>query len=72
VLTRALASTHPGTCGFNEAEPNLGPWQCLGGTQGDLHEGGLVTKQGCPNTSCSYSGVPVGNADKGGVLCCAD
>jgi len=72
VLTRALASTHPGTCGFNEAEPNLGPWQCLGGTQGDLHEGALVTKQGCSNTSCSYGGTPVGNADKGGVLCCAD
>lgn len=72
VLTRALASTHPGTCGFNEAEPNLGPWQCLGGTQGDLHEGALVTKQGCTNTSCSYGGAPVGNADKGGVLCCAD
>jgi hypothetical protein len=72
VLTRALASTRPGTCGFNEAEPTLGPWQCLGGVQGDLHEGALVTKQGCPNTSCSYSGTPVGNADKGGVLCCRD
>jgi hypothetical protein len=72
VLTRALASTRPGTCGFNEAEPTLGPWQCLGGVQGDLHEGALVTKQGCPNTSCSYSGAPVGNADKGGVLCCRD
>jgi hypothetical protein len=72
VLTRALASTRPGTCGFNEAEPNLGPWQCLDGTQGDLHEGALVTKQGCPNTGCSYDGNPVGNADKGGVLCCRD
>lgn len=72
VLTRALASTRAGTCGFNEAEPNLGPWQCLGGTQGDLHEGALVTKQGCPNTSCSYDGNAVGNADKGGVLCCRD
>lgn len=72
VLTRALASTRAGTCGFNEAEPNLGPWQCLGGAQGDLHEGAIVTKQGCPNTGCSYDGNPVGNADKGGVLCCRD
>lgn len=72
VLTRALASTRPGTCGFNEAEPNLGPWQCMGGTQGDLHEGALVTKMGCPNGSCSYDGAQVGNSDKGGVLCCLD
>ena len=72
VLTRALASTQAGRCGFNEAEPGLGPWQCLGGAQGDLHEGGIVTKQGCPNTSCSYDGRAVGNADKGGVLCCRD
>lgn len=72
VLTRALASTQSGTCGFNEAEPNLGPWQCLGGAQGDLHEGAIVTKHGCPNDSCSYDGHAVGNADKGGVLCCRD
>ena len=72
VLTRALASTQAGTCGFNEAEPNLGPWQCLGPTGGDLHEGALVTKRGCPNTSCQYDGQPVGNSDKGGVLCCRD
>lgn len=72
VLTRALASTQAGTCGFNEAEPHLGPWQCLGGVQGDLHEGAIVTKQGCPNGSCTYDGQPVGNADKGGVLCCRD
>lgn len=72
VLTRALASTRAGTCGFNEAEPNLGPWQCVGGAQGDLHEGAIVTKQGCPSGSCSYDGNPVGNADKGGVLCCRD
>ncbi|MFO0593902.1 MAG: carboxypeptidase-like regulatory domain-containing protein [Myxococcaceae bacterium] len=72
VLTRALASTQAGTCGFNEAEPSLGPWQCLGGTGGDLHEGALVTKRGCPNTSCQYDGQPIGNADKGGVLCCRD
>lgn len=72
VLTRALASTQSGTCGFNEAEPNLGPWQCIGGAQGDLHESAIVTKHGCPNDSCSYDGHSVGNADKGGVLCCRD
>lgn len=72
VLTRALASTHAGTCGFNEAEPSLGPWQCMGGAQGDLHEGAIVTKQGCPGNACQYDGRPVGNADKGGVLCCRD
>lgn len=72
VLTRALASTQAGTCGFNEAEPNLGPWQCLGNMASHLSEGAIVTKIGCPNTSCVYSGQPVGNADKGGVLCCRD
>lgn len=72
VLTRALASTQPGTCGFNEAEPSLGPWQCLGGVGADLHEGALVTKHGCAGRSCSFDGAPVGNSDKGGVLCCRD
>lgn len=72
VLTRALASTQSGSCGFNEAEPHLGPWQCVGGAQGDLHEGAIVTKHGCSNDSCSYDGHAVGNADKGGVLCCRD
>ncbi len=71
-LDRALASMHPDTCGFNEAEPNLGPWQCVGGTDSHLREGALVTKIGCPNQSCMYDGRPVGNSDKGGVLCCRD
>ncbi|MBL8924211.1 MAG: hypothetical protein JNJ54_35485 [Myxococcaceae bacterium] len=72
VLTRALASTQQGTCGFNEAEPNLGPWQCLGNMMSHLAEGTVVTKVGCPNNSCMYDGRAVGNADKGGVLCCRD
>ena len=71
-LDRALASMTSGTCGFNEAEPLLGPWRCLGGADSHLHEGGLVAKDGCPGGSCSYDGNPVGNADKGGVLCCRD
>jgi hypothetical protein len=71
-LNRALASTQANSCGYNEAEPNLGPWQCMGGTDSHLHEGSLVTKNGCPGTSCQYDGNPVGNADKGGVLCCKD
>ena len=71
-LDRALASTRAGSCGYNEAEPSLGPWQCAGGAGADLHEGALVTKHGCPNRSCSYSGQPIGDADKGGVLCCRD
>jgi hypothetical protein len=71
-LNRALASTQPNSCGYNEASPGLGPWECLGGADSHLHEGALVTKKGCPNTSCSYSGTPVGSSDKGGVLCCRD
>lgn len=71
-LNRALASTQAGSCGFNEAEPTLGPWQCVGGPQSHLAEGEVVTKQGCPNASCLFSGAPIGNADKGGVLCCRD
>ncbi|MBI5494732.1 MAG: hypothetical protein HY904_06855 [Deltaproteobacteria bacterium] len=71
-LTRALASTQANSCGYNEAEPNLGPWQCQGDATSHLHEGAIVTKKGCPNNSCSYSGNPVGNSDKGGVLCCRD
>lgn len=71
-LDRVLASTQANTCGFNEAEPDLGPWQCLGGSDSHLMEGGLVTKVGCPSTSCNYDGHPVGNSDKGGVLCCRD
>jgi hypothetical protein len=72
-LDRALASTAPGTCGFNEAMPPLGPWQCPSTVaRSDLHEGAVVTKDGCPNASCSYNGAPIGNSDKGGVLCCHD
>ncbi len=72
VLDHALASVTAGSCGFNEAEPGLGPWQCIGGTDSHLHEGAVVTKKGCPNNSCSYDGNPIGNSDKGGVLCCRD
>jgi hypothetical protein len=71
-LDRVLASTQPNTCGFNEAEPNLGPWQCLGGQDSHLNEGKLVTKKGCKGNSCQYDGYPVGSSDKGGVLCCRD
>jgi hypothetical protein len=72
VLTRALASMQANSCGYNEAEPNLGPWECKGGSDSHYHEGALVTKKGCPNDSCSYDGHPVGSSDKGGVLCCRD
>jgi len=71
-LDRALASTQPDKCGFNEAEPPLGPWQCVGGAGSDLHEGKNVTKKGCPGRSCSYDGQAVGSADRGGVICCRD
>jgi hypothetical protein len=73
VLTRALASTQAGTCGFNEAEPPLGPWECMTAmSRGDLHEGAIVTKKACVGNSCSYNGSPIGPSDKGGVLCCVD
>jgi hypothetical protein len=72
VLTRALASTHANSCGFNEAEPTLGPWQCLGTADSHLREGALVSKAGCPALSCSAGGQTIGNSDKGGVLCCRD
>lgn len=72
VLTRALASMKAGSCGYNEAEPGLGPWQCLGAAGSDIHEGGLVTKSGCPGSSCTWEGSPTGNWDRGGVLCCKD
>jgi len=71
-LNRVLASMHAGTCGFNEAEPPLGPWLCVGGDDSHLHEGSLVKKNGCPSVSCSYDGNPVDNSGKGGVLCCID
>jgi hypothetical protein len=72
VLNRALASMNPNSCGYNEAEPTCGPWQCNGGSDSHYHEGELVTKNGCPGTSCSFDGNPIGNSDKGGVLCCRD
>jgi hypothetical protein len=72
VLNKVLASMNAGTCGYNEAEPSHGPWECDGGSDSHYHEGELVTKVGCPGTSCSYDGNPVGNSDKGGVLCCRD
>ncbi len=71
-LNRALASTNPDSCGYNEAEPGLGPWECVGGSDSHYAEGSLVTKVGCPGGSCSYDGYPVGSSDKGGVLCCRD
>jgi len=71
-LTRVLASMNAGTCGYNEAEHPHGPWACEGDSDSHYHEGELVTKIACPGTSCSYDGNPVGNSDKGGVLCCRD
>jgi hypothetical protein len=72
VLDRVLASTQPNSCGFNEAEPPLGPWECDGPGDGHLHEGTLVTKKACASADCSYDGSPIGSWDKGGVLCCRD
>ena len=69
-LDRVLASTQPNSCGFNEAEPNLGPWECLGTGKSDLNEGANVTKKACQGGSCQYDGAPISAADKGGVLCC--
>ena len=63
-----LASTN--SCGFNEAEPSLGPWEFLGGPTSHLQEGSVVTKSGCPQNSCSTDGVALGSSSKGGVLCC--
>jgi len=71
-LDRVLASTQPDSCGFNEAEPNLGPWECMGDDDSHLNEGALVTKKACKTDSCQYDGDPVGTSDKGGVLCCHD
>ncbi len=72
ILNKVLASMNAGSCGYNEAEPSHGPWECDGGSDSHYHEGELVTKVGCPHSSCSYDGNPVGNSDKGGVLCCRD
>lgn len=69
-LDRVLASTQPNSCGFNEAEPGHGPWECMGDDQSHLNEGALVTKKACQDDSCSYDGDPIGSSDKGGVLCC--
>lgn len=69
-LDRVLASTQPNTCGFNEAEPPLGPWECAGGPESHLHEGANVTKKACATADCTYDGSPIGAWDKGGVLCC--
>ncbi len=72
-LDRALASTQEDSCGFNEAEPHHGPWECIGGAGSDLKEGETVTKKGCPASNpCEYDGKPIRNWDKGGVLCCRD
>jgi hypothetical protein len=70
VLDQALASTVPGTCSYSQAIPSNGPWQCLGSNS--LNEGDFVTKNGCPNNSCSEGGYTFGSSDKGGVLCCRD
>jgi hypothetical protein len=72
VLNKVIASMNSGSCGYNEAEPSHGPWECFGGDDSHYHEGELVTKKGCWGSSCSYDGNPVGNSDKGGVLCCRD
>jgi hypothetical protein len=72
VLNKVIASMNPGSCGYNEAEPSHGPWECFGDDDSHYHEGELVTKKGCWGSSCSYDGNPVGNSDKGGVLCCRD
>jgi hypothetical protein len=71
-MDRVLASTQPNSCGFNEAEPPLGPWECNGPDDSHLNEGKLVTKSACAGNTCSYDGYNVGAQDKGGVLCCRD
>ncbi|MBI5510523.1 MAG: hypothetical protein HY903_17335 [Deltaproteobacteria bacterium] len=71
-LNRALASTTAGACGWNQAEPPLGPWQCQGGVDSHLHEAAIITTTGCPGQSCSWDSRSIGNSDKGGVLCCRD
>ena len=69
-LDRVLASTQPNKCGFNEAEPTHGPWECFGPGKSDLQEGANVTKKACQQQSCQYDGAAVGPSDKGGVVCC--
>ena len=70
-LDRILASTVANKCGFNEAEPNLGPWECIGPGKSDLAEGANVTKKACQGGSCQTDGQSVSPWQKGGVLCCA-
>jgi hypothetical protein len=69
-LNAAFASEQPNSCGWNQAMPQLGPWQCNGSNS--YNEGDYVTKNGCPSCSCSEGGQAFCNSDKGGVLCCAD
>jgi hypothetical protein len=69
-LTQTLASTVAGSCGYAQASPPNGPWQCLGSNS--LNEGDFVTKDGCPGNSCNEGGFTYGSSDKGGVLCCRD
>lgn len=71
-LNRAFGSSTPRWCGYNEAEPPYGPWQCMSTPDSHTHEGAVVTKFGCPAQSCSWNDQPVGNSDRGGVLCCRD
>ena len=71
-LNRVFASMHPRACGYNEAEPPLGPWECFGDNSSHFHEGGLVTKIACQDPLCHYSGIRVEPWDKGGVICCKD
>lgn len=71
-VDRVLASTAPNSCGFNEAEPPHGPWECKGPDDSHLNEGKLVTKKECAGDSCQYDGNPIGSSDKGGVLCCRE
>jgi len=69
-LDRVMASTSPNSCGFNEAMPKHGPWECNGPGKSDLQEGANVTKTACQGKSCQYDGDAVGPSDKGGVVCC--
>ena len=75
VLNRALASANSDPfCGENKA----GPWSCTATNEAPshLHESGIVTKDGCPETNppahCSGGGYTFHNWERGGVLCCKD
>ncbi len=70
-----IANTQAGNaCGWAQAGPPNGPWECPGTTSYD--EGQVVTKDGCQGNSCCTSnncynnGAPLGPSDEGGVLCC--